>query len=787
MKFLKEDEKCYHFSDGGKVVKVAKSGMSDNFRKKYFAGGLVEEAKKIGKKIKGLSEQSELGESEAYEQVEGINQQQLNQRMDDTLGEIGTTANKIRKPQGYANGGIVIEDPELEDLANRHGLNPGAKGGLKNAWALENNYGKSNATSVQGARGPMQVMPAVFDALKRQGHLSPQADINNPSDNKLAAVKLMAEAQNGKLKGVNDPQMFAAYYHGGPKAIDNYGKINPNRKDALGTKTVDYAANAAQFQPQQYKSSAQNDVPFYQRPEQNFQNSTQFDPNQPAIFADTQYPTPQNNEDFGNLLPVAARERGSDAYAAGQAQYAQQHFGARQGISADTEQAMIDSRFGVPGQKIGPDYNEEQQAPYALAAQENQNMIRQAQNQGGSGVIPASGQAQDFSPLGFQGNPFQEVYDAKSQALQTQAGAQEMQRQAEVDYSGRMAKQQQDMINRQNQLLDESNKQIDAFAKDYMANKVDPNKLFRNQSTGRMFTGAIGLMLSGIGSALTGQPSQALMVIDRAIDRDIEAQKLELGKGKTILDLQLQKYGNERDAIQATRIMLGAQALAEMEKAKAMARKPEIQAALQMNQANLKLALVQQMAEMKNRMLNFRASTGYGGALTFGTPEYAMALNNNPDLKASQYVDFKAPGQPAKVYFANTPQEAQNFRNLDVAYRNIKHEVEPLLDPNFVRRLKVSEAASLAKQAIDVAKLQFTTFEAAGVGSTRISELERELSDDIIADPTSWSPKNLFNTQKRLAKFLEQIKGARDQRARAFFPNYEIDKSPSDYGFKEAK
>jgi hypothetical protein len=731
MKFLKEDDNCYHFSKGGKVIKIAKNGVSDAFKKKakgYFDGGKVQPTP-----------------------------------MDP-----------------------IIEDAEIAQLANKEGLNDAAKSALMNAWVRENNKG-GNATSIQGARGPMQIMPNTFEGLKKQGKLPAEADINNPFYNKLAAVKIMSEAQNGKLKDVKDPQQFAAYYHGGPNAINN-GKINPNRQDALGTKTTNYAATANQYMPQQnFKSTNQMDVPFYERqPMPNVQQSTQFDPNQPAIFADVEYPS-NINEMPGQMFDVEGQQRMVDARNVRQDQYAQQNFGARSnGISAQTQQDILDTSGGVPGGGFqGPGMVQAGPKPYELAAYENQKLVQQAQQ--GQNQNQMVGQPQDLSALGFQGNPFQEVFDSKSKALETQAGAAEQQRLAEVQYADTLAKQQQKAIQDQQNLIRDANASIDKFSKDYMDNKIDPYRTFKNASTSRMFTGAIGLMLSGIGSALTGQPSQALMVIDKAIDRDLDAQRLEMGKGKTLLDVQLQKYGNERDAIQATRILLGSQALAEMEKAKAVARQPEIQAALQINQANLKMALVQQMADLKNRMLNFKASTGYGGTLTFGTPEYAMALNNNPDLKASQYVDFKGPGQPAKVYFANTPEEAKNFRNLDVAYRNIKHEIEPLTDENFMRRMKVTEAAALAKQAVDIAKLQFTTFEAAGVGSTRISELERELSDDIIADPTSWTPKNFFNTRKRLIKFMESIKGARDQRARAFFPNYEIDVKPGDYGFKETK
>lgn len=778
MKFLKEENGCYHFSDGGKVVKVAKNAVSDKFKQKYFKGGVVDvpavtnptmlkKPRSLEEKLRDQmdpnvsvprvsQERGRFADKPEIKDPSLIDKIKADWENSDVSGDLKKSAEDYR---GYYNGGIAREPQSVDDLerfADQQGLDETDKKFLRSIYGQESNYGKNSGVSSAGARGPMQVIPETFEGLRKQGLISKQADINNPSDNKLAAVALYKQLKSDpRLR--NDPKLIAAAYHGGPSAVKN-GKINPNYKDTNGKYTSSYAEDVfnrvQNQQPQQFKSTSQNDVPFYERPPNpNLEQSMNFDPQQPAIFADTQYPAPQNNEDFGNMFPVAGTQRQIDANSAQMAQYAQNNYGARQGISAPTEQAMIENRNGVPGQQIGPEYNEEPQAPWRMAANQNKQLINQA-NQGqqqGSGVVPAGYQQNGAPGYSLQDMPgqLQEIYDAQSGAMQTQANSQEMQRQADVNYQDNLARQQQEMINRQNELIKRSNDQIDNFSKEYLENKIDPNRLFRNASTSRMFSGAIGLMLSGIGSALTGQASQALMVIDRAIDRDIEAQKLQMGKGKTILDLQLQKYGNEKDAIQATRIMLGTQALAEMQKAKALAKKPEIQANLQMDQANLKLALVKNMLELNNKYLNYGATTG-SFRLKANTPDYYRAIGNNPDLVEKMFVDDNQ-----DVYFAKRKDSAEKVDQYMSSYDSTINALEDLSKFDTVSsKFPMTKERQLAKTSFQTALKNLMSGEAAKVGSTRLAELEREISEMMIQDPTKWNTVHLKTQLDALKEVL---------------------------------
>lgn len=87
--------------------------------------------------------------------------------------------------------------------------------------------------------------------------------------------------------------------------------------------------------------------------------------------------------------------------------------------------------------------------------------------------------------------------------------------------------------------------------------KIDPNRIWSNASTGNRVTAGISLLLGGLSQGLTGAKSNPAMdVINNAIDRDIDAQKAELGKKQNLLSLNLAKYGRLDQAFQATKLQI---------------------------------------------------------------------------------------------------------------------------------------------------------------------------------------------------------------------------------------
>lgn len=90
-----------------------------------------------------------------------------------------------------------------------------------------------------------------------------------------------------------------------------------------------------------------------------------------------------------------------------------------------------------------------------------------------------------------------------------------------------------------------------------MNTKIDPNKVWTNMSTGNRVLAGISILLGGLAQGLTGEKSNpAFDVINQAIDRDIDAQKSDLGRKQNLLSLNLAKYGRLDAATAATRAQL---------------------------------------------------------------------------------------------------------------------------------------------------------------------------------------------------------------------------------------
>lgn len=87
---------------------------------------------------------------------------------------------------------------------------------------------------------------------------------------------------------------------------------------------------------------------------------------------------------------------------------------------------------------------------------------------------------------------------------------------------------------------------------DYNDAQIDPQALWHNSSTPAKVASAIGLVLGGIGSGLTHQPNQALELLNKMIDRDVMAQRFNLGKKATVIEGYLKQMGNLNDATKMT-------------------------------------------------------------------------------------------------------------------------------------------------------------------------------------------------------------------------------------------
>jgi predicted RNA binding protein YcfA (HicA-like mRNA interferase family) len=96
---------------------------------------------------------------------------------------------------------------------------------------------------------------------------------------------------------------------------------------------------------------------------------------------------------------------------------------------------------------------------------------------------------------------------------------------AENDYRMRTLLAQNEAEVRQQEMNDyigQADKEAADFAE---ANRVDPNRYWSSMNTGNKIQAALAIALGGIGAGMAGGENQALKIINKAIDADIDAQK----------------------------------------------------------------------------------------------------------------------------------------------------------------------------------------------------------------------------------------------------------------------
>ena len=129
--------------------------------------------------------------------------------------------------------------------------------------------------------------------------------------------------------------------------------------------------------------------------------------------------------------------------------------------------------------------------------------------------------------------------------------------------------------------------------------KIDPNRIWTNASTGNRVMAGISLLLGGLSQGLTGGKSNPAMdVINNAIDRDIDAQKAELGKKQNLLSINLAKYGRLDQAFQATKMQILAVTQAEINRTAAKMGSKQALGAAQVASGQMDV----QLAMIKNKL-----------------------------------------------------------------------------------------------------------------------------------------------------------------------------------------
>lgn len=253
------------------------------------------------------------------------------------------------------------------------------------------------------------------------------------------------------------------------------------------------------------------------------------------------------------------------------------------------------------------------------------------------------------------------------------------------------------------------NQERQSFIDDIRNQHIDPNHYMGSMDTGKKIATGIGLILGGMGSGLTHQANPVLQMLNNNIDRDIDAQKANLGKSQSLLQANLHQYGNLIDATNATRIQMHDIVGSGLDAAAARAQAPAARAAA----LQAKGLLQQQVAPLVYQLNMRRTLMGIaqGGAGPDGQPVASNLSGVNP----ARFIATQVPEAHQSAVSAEV-ERAQNTHNMAASIKDhynaasnamsgLGHLVAAIREPREVQTLAgllnttVTDLTGTARQA----------------------------------------------------------------------------------------
>lgn len=171
----------------------------------------------------------------------------------------------------------------------------------------------------------------------------------------------------------------------------------------------------------------------------------------------------------------------------------------------------------------------------------------------------------------------------------------------------------------------------------FSSSKIDPNRYWNEKSTGSKITAGIGLVLSGIGAGIGHSPNLAMEMMQRSIDRDIDAQKNDKSNAMNLWKMNREAYGNDVQASLATQNQLLGAVKAKALQSAAQAQGPMAQARI----ATLIQGIEGQKQEnnWRNSLLNSQYSSP-GQKSNIDPAQLVPMLVRNPEQQKQVYEEI---------------------------------------------------------------------------------------------------------------------------------------------------
>lgn len=271
----------------------------------------------------------------------------------------------------------------------------------------------------------------------------------------------------------------------------------------------------------------------------------------------------------------------------------------------------------------------------------------------------------------------------------------------------------------------ENRKTLDAehakLTKDFMDQKIDPRSVWHKMGTGEKVTAALAMILSGIGSGLAGGPNLAMKVLEDAQNRDIEAQKAELGKKQNLLSMNLKKYGDLETAYNATRLQQNAMMTADLQRIAATTNSEVTKANAQKAIGMLNMDRDQKFAQIEQQMNLRDIESGKTKVLK---SQYGQL---------PEHLQKKAVGVPGseRLYFTDE-KSAEKAREATVAAQETEAAMKEAEDFQSKSGRVLNPFSDANKEAKRIqTKLQISLAKLYGVGRETSPEEKQKIYDSV--------------------------------------------------------
>lgn len=154
----------------------------------------------------------------------------------------------------------------------------------------------------------------------------------------------------------------------------------------------------------------------------------------------------------------------------------------------------------------------------------------------------------------YQKNTMEGVNEQK-QGINLGAKAQAQQAQLEDKFLKDSADAQKALMETHQQHTNDLEQENAHFMDDLNKKHIDPNHFWADKSTGQKLATGVGLILGGFAAGTNGGHNPVMENLNKQIDRDIESQKMNMGKTENLLSLNMKRMGNMNDAMSLTKAM----------------------------------------------------------------------------------------------------------------------------------------------------------------------------------------------------------------------------------------